>query len=63
VVWMTQGAMCPGSSVPFTCFSGEGAAPAVFDATLDAGDYYIFVAGFNAEARGAYSLSVLPLPM
>jgi hypothetical protein len=63
VVWMTQGPMCPGSSVPLTCYSGEGAAPAVFDTLLDPGEYWIYVSGFNAEARGAYSLSVLPLPM
>lgn len=63
VIWMTQGPTCPGSSVPLTCFSGEGASPAVFDALLDPGEYWVFVSGFNAEARGAYSLSVLPLPM
>ena len=33
------------------------------DALLDPGEYWVFVSGFNAEARGAYSLSVLPLPM
>jgi hypothetical protein len=63
VLWMTQGPMCPGSSVPLTCFSGEGASPAVFDVLLDPGEYWVYVSGFNAEARGAYSLSVLPLPM
>jgi hypothetical protein len=63
VVWLTTGAACPGSSVPQTCFSGEGAAPAVFDTLLEPGDYSLFISGFNAEARGAYSLSVLPLPM
>ena len=62
VLWVTQGPMCPGSSLPGACLVGDGGSPAIFDAVLDPGDYWVNVAGFNAESRGAYSLSVVPLP-
>lgn len=61
VLWVTQGPMCPGSSVPTACLAGDGGAPPIFDVVLDPGDYWVNVAGFNADARGAYALSVLPL--
>ena len=63
VLWVTSGMTCPGSSVPGACLQGGGGAPAVFDVTLDPGDYWVFLAGFNADASGAYALSVIPLPM
>ncbi len=62
VLWVTQGTTCPGSSLPGACLVGDGGSPAIFDLVLDPGDYWVNVAGFNAESRGAYSLSVLPLP-
>jgi hypothetical protein len=62
VMWLTQGDMCPGTNISNACIDdapGLGLA-AAFDVTLDPGTYYVYVAGLNATARGAYRLSITP---
>lgn len=65
VMWLTQGEMCPGMNVPGACIDdapGLGLA-AAFDATLEPGVYYVYLAGLNSGARGAYRLSITPTPL
>lgn len=65
VMWLTQGEMCPGMNVPSACIDdapGLGLA-AAFDATLEPGVYFVYVAGLNSGARGAYRLAITPTPL
>ncbi|MEZ4393125.1 MAG: putative metal-binding motif-containing protein [Polyangiales bacterium] len=62
VMWLTQGDMCPGMNLSNACIDdapGLGLA-AAFDVTLDPGTYFVYVAGLNTTARGAYRLSITP---
>ncbi len=58
IMWLTQGSMCPGSSVPGACNDDAIGVASAFDVTLDPGDYYLFVGGFGSGSRGNYVLTV-----
>ncbi len=57
LLWVTTGAMCPGTNVPGGCNDDSIGTAAALELTLDPGDYWIHVGGFGA-ARGNYTLTV-----
>lgn len=64
VLWMTSGAMCPGTNVPGACNDDSpGGLWSTFTVTVEPGDYTIFVGGYGtgATSRGPYTLSVTPM--
>ncbi len=60
LLWLTQGATCPGTNVPGACNDDAIGVASAFDVTLDPGDYYVFVGGFGSGSRGNYVLTVTP---
>jgi hypothetical protein len=60
VMWLTQGATCPGTNVPGGCNDDAIGVASAFDLTLEPGDYYVFVGGFGTASRGNYVLTVTP---
>lgn len=60
LMWLTQGAACPGTNVPGACNDDSIGVASAFDVTLDPGDYYLFVGGFGSASRGNYLLTVTP---
>ncbi|HLK38535.1 MAG TPA: hypothetical protein VKU41_17355, partial [Polyangiaceae bacterium] len=56
-----QGPSCPGTPVPNACYVGFGMARSFLDLELQAGQYWVIIAGYSG-AKGPWSADVRVLP-